>query len=58
MRTSGGRGSEGWIMAIPIIALLVVASTRSGGLAPALYELNSAILQIWTAIMEFVQRVL
>ena len=31
MRTSGAGGSEGWIMAIPIAALVVAASAAAGG---------------------------
>ena len=31
MRTSGGRGAEGWIVAIPILALIVAASLSAGG---------------------------
>jgi hypothetical protein len=31
MRTSGGRGAEGWILAIPVVALIVVAALTEGG---------------------------
>ena len=31
MRTSGAGGSEGWIMAIPVAALIVAASFSAGG---------------------------
>ena len=31
MRTSGEGGSEGWIMAIPIAALIIAASAAAGG---------------------------
>ena len=57
MRTSGGRGHEGWIMAIPVIALLVVASVRSGGVDGLLHDLNGAVRQVRAAVVDFVRDV-
>ncbi len=58
MRTSGGRGFEGWIVAIPLIAVLAAASLSHGGVTGVLYELNSAIREVWTAVAQFVHQAL
>jgi hypothetical protein len=55
MRTSGGRGYEGWIIAIPVIALLVATSSKSGGVAGLLYDLNSALRQCGAVVVDFVR---
>ena len=57
MRTSGGRGLEGWIMAIPLIALLVAASLTSGGVDGLLYGVDGAVRQIVAAVVGFVRDV-
>jgi hypothetical protein len=57
MRTSGGRGHEGWITAIPLIALLVVASLASGGVDGLLYGVDGAVRQIVAAVAGFVRDV-
>jgi len=54
MRTSGGRGAEGWIMAIPIVALIVAASMSSGGLNFSLISLERVVRQTITAVVDFV----
>jgi hypothetical protein len=54
MRTSGGRGHEGWIMAIPVIALLVAASMASGGVDGLLHGVDGAVRQIVAAVVGFV----
>ena len=54
MRTSGGRGNEGWMMAIPLVALLVAASMANGGVDGLLHGLESAIRQVVTAMIGFV----
>ena len=53
MRTSGGRGFEGWIMAIPLIALLVAASLANGGVDGLLYGIDSAVRQVLGSGGEF-----
>ena len=58
MRTSGGRGAEGWIMAIPIFALVVAASMSAGGLDAMLISLEGAIRQTFTAVADFVRGLL
>lgn len=53
MRTSGGRGAEGWIMAIPIVALIVAASASNGGANGMLLLLETAVRQTVTGVLEF-----
>jgi hypothetical protein len=43
MRTSGAGGSEGWIMVIPIAALIVAASAAAGGPEALLMSLESTV---------------
>ena len=57
MRTSGGRGFEGWIMAVPLVALLVAASLTSGGVDGLLSGLDGALRQIWSATTDLVRSV-
>ena len=57
MRTSGGRGFEGWIMAIPVIALVVAASLASGGVDGLLYGIDGAVRQVVAAVVDFVRDV-
>jgi len=57
MRTSGGRGHEGWIMAIPLIALVVAASLGSGGVEGLLYGLDGAVRQVVASVVGFVSDV-
>ena len=58
MRTSGGRGFEGWIMAIPLIALVVAASLANGGVDGLLYGIDSTVRQVLAAVVDFVRDVL
>ena len=43
MRTSGAGGSEGWIMAIPIAALIVAATATAGGPEALLVSLEGTL---------------
>lgn len=43
MRTSGGRGADAWMLAIPVIALLVAGSLSEGGVDAVLLRLESII---------------
>ena len=43
MRTSGEGGSEGWIMAIPIAALIIAASAAAGGPEALLMSLEGTV---------------
>jgi hypothetical protein len=58
MRTSGGRGFEGWIIAIPLIALVVTASLANGGVDGLLYGIDSAARELLAAVVDFVRDVL
>lgn len=53
MRTSGGRGAEGWIMAIPIVALIVAASASNGGANGMLLMLETTVRQTVTGMLDF-----
>lgn len=48
MRTSGGRGAEGWIMAIPVIALIIAASMSAGGPEAMALLLEGTIREVFT----------
>ena len=43
MRTSGGRGGDAWMLAIPVIALLIAGSMSAGGFDAMLLHFESAI---------------
>lgn len=53
MRTSGGRGAEGWIMAIPIVALLVAATVSNGGMSGMLLMVETAVRETVTGVLDF-----
>ena len=55
MRTSGGRGAEGWILAIPMLALIVAGSMASGGVDAVLISIEGTIRETFTAIVDFVK---
>ena len=55
MRTSGGRGAEGWIMAIPMLALIVAGSMASGGVDSVLILLEGVIRQTLTSVVDFIK---
>ena len=54
MRTSGGRGHEGWIIAVPVIALLAATSRANGGVDGLLSGIDGAVRQILAVMMDFV----
>jgi hypothetical protein len=58
MRTSGGRGNDGWIMAIPILALIVAATMSNGGVAGMLLMLESVVRTTITSVVDFVSALL
>jgi hypothetical protein len=58
MRTSGAGGSEGWIMAIPIVALIVAASAAAGGPEALLMSLESAVRGLFRSAADLVSSVL
>ena len=53
MRTSGGRGAESWIMAIPIVALLVAATASNGGVHGMILMLETAVRETVTGVLDF-----
>ncbi|MDQ3347894.1 MAG: hypothetical protein M3545_07995 [Acidobacteriota bacterium] len=55
MRTSGGRGAEGWMLGIPIAALLFAASQSAGGTETMLTMLESTVRHTFTAAVELVR---
>ena len=58
MRTSGGRGADVWMIAIPLLALLVAASMSEGGLDAALLRLEGAIRHTFEAGLDLVRTLL
>lgn len=55
MRTSGGGGVEGWIAAIPIFALIIVASMSAGGPDAMLSTLNDILRTIMASVADLVR---
>ena len=53
MRTSGGRGAEGWIMAIPIVALIFAATVSNGGVNGMLLMIETTVRQTVTGVLDF-----
>jgi len=56
MRASGGRGADAWMLAVPVVALLVAASMSSGGLNAALLTLDSTIRHTLNAGLAFITK--
>ena len=55
MRTSGGRGADSWIVAIPILALLVASTMSAGGVDSMLTMLDGIIRTSITSVVDFVR---
>lgn len=55
MRTSGGRGADAWMLAIPVAALVVAGSMSAGGVDALLITLESAIRHTFMAAGAFVR---
>ena len=55
MRTSGGRGADGWMIGIPIAALLLATSMSAGGPEAMLMMLESVVRGTVTTAVEFVR---
>lgn len=56
MRTSGGRGADAWMLAIPVAALLVAGTMSAGGFDGMLLQLESAIRHTLSAGLNLVTR--
>ena len=54
MRASGGHGADAWMLAIPVLALVVASSMSAGGIEAVLLTLESAIRHTVTAGVELV----
>ena len=54
MRTSGGRGVEGWIVAVPLIVLLVVSTMSSGGIGSMLSLLEDTVRSTVTSLVDVI----
>jgi len=55
MRTSGGRGAEGWIVVIPVAALLVAMTMNGGGAHETLLAMERVIRDTVTTAFQFVR---
>ena len=55
MRTSGGRGNEGWIVAIPIVGLIVAAMMSTGGTDGMLIVLEAVVRTAMTSVGDLVR---
>ncbi len=55
MRTSGGRGTDGWIVAIPIVALIVASTMSAGGIDSMLIMVDDVVRTIITSVVDFVR---
>jgi hypothetical protein len=55
MRTSGGRGADGWMVAIPILALLVASTMSAGGIDAMLIMLEGILRTTITSVVDFVR---
>ena len=56
MRSSGGRGADGWMIGIPLLALVVASTMSAGGLNSMLLTLESGIRHSFTAAVAFVSK--
>ena len=55
MRTSGGRGADGWMVAIPIVALIVASTMSAGGIDAMLIMLDGVVRTTITSVVDFVR---
>jgi hypothetical protein len=58
MRTSGAGGSEGWIIVIPIAALVVAASAAAGGPEALLTSLEGTVRDLVRSAVDLLSSVL
>ena len=56
MRTSGGRGLEGWMLVIPATAMFVTLTMSTGGPHGMILLLESTIREAITTVASFVIR--
>jgi hypothetical protein len=58
MRTSGARGLEGWMLAIPLAAMFAAATMSNGGAHAMLILLESTIRETFGAVWHFFAQLL
>jgi hypothetical protein len=58
MRTSGAGGSEGWIIVIPIAALVVAVSAAAGGPEALLTSLEGTVRDLVRSAVDLLSSVL
>ena len=56
MRTSGGRGADAWMVAIPVVALVVAGTMSGGGLEATLLTVESLVRHTVMAGVELIAR--
>lgn len=57
MRTSGGRGAEGWMLAVPLLAVTIAGIMSGGGPHEALMTAERTIRDLLTAMIDWVRGV-
>ena len=55
MRISGGRGTDAWMILIPVLALAVAGTMSSGGLDGVLLTIEHVVRNTVTVSLEFVK---
>jgi hypothetical protein len=58
MRTSGSARSDHWIMAIPLLALLVFMSSANGGVDGVLLSLDTMLRGLFRAVADLISSLL
>jgi hypothetical protein len=56
MRTSGGRGADAWMLAIPVLALAIAGTVSAGGFNAMLLQLESAVRHTLNAGLDFITK--
>jgi hypothetical protein len=56
MRTSGGRGADAWMLAIPLLALAIAGTVSAGGFDAMLLQLEGAIRHSLSAGLDFISK--
>ena len=53
MRTSGGSGNERWIIAIPILGLIIASTMSAGGVDGMLFALEGVVRTAISSVLDF-----
>ena len=54
MRTSGARGADGWMIAVPILAVIVASTMSAGGVDGMLIMVESVVRSSITSVVDIV----